>query len=414
MMMIILAWKNIWRNKKRSLIILAATAIGLTAGLFTIGMMSGMYDSIVQSAINRELGNLQIHTAEYKQDQLFRQYISHPDSLVRLIRLHPDVKVVATHTLIEGMASSATTAAGVMIFGITPTVERQATAIAQCLIEGTYFDVQTRTKSIVIGKKLAEKLNLKLHSRIVLSFSGLDGNIVYAAFRIGGIYRTDFTMFDQTNVFVKQEDISELLTVAAPVHEIIIRTNDSKILEQTKTELQKMFHTNAGAARANILLETWKEIAPEIKYTADASDTVNAIFLGIILFALLFGLTNTLLMSVLDRVRDFGVLLAVGMYRRRLFLMIILESLFLSFTGGIIGVIAGWSATEYFNVHGIDLSIVSKGLSAYGIPTMLYPFLPPSVYGTLAVMVIATSIIAALYPAIKAVRLKPVEAIRTL
>lgn len=412
MMMLILAWKNIWRNKKRSLIILAATAIGLTAGLFTVGLMSGMYDSIIQSAINRELGNLQIHTHEYKRDQLIRQFIPQPDSLVHLMRSHFDVKSVATHTLIEGMASSATTAAGVMIIGIAPNDERQVTAVSQCIIEGTYFDSLTRANSIVIGKKLAEKLNLKLHSRIVLSFSGLDGNIVYAAFRIAGIFRTDFTTFDQMNVFVKQEDISTLIGTDAPIHEIIIRTHDSKILEQTRNELEKRI--SAAAGYNNIVLETWKDIAPEMKYTADASDIVNSIFLGIILFALLFGLTNTLLMSVLDRVRDFGVLLAVGMYRRRLFSMIILESLLLSFTGGIIGVIAGWSLTEYFKVHGIDLSVVSTGLSAYGIPTMLYPFLPTSVYGTLTIMMIATSIIAALYPAIKAVRLKPVEAIRTI
>jgi ABC-type antimicrobial peptide transport system permease subunit len=119
-------------------------------------------------------------------------------------------------------------------------------------------------------------------------------------------------------------------------------------------------------------------------------------------------------MSVLDRVRDFGVLLAVGMYRRRLFSMIMLESLLLSFTGGIVGVAAGWLITDYFQSRGIDLSVVSAGLSNYGIPSMLYPYIRASAYGSLAMMMAATSIISALYPAIKAVRLKPVQAIRTI
>ncbi|MBI2427827.1 MAG: ABC transporter permease [Ignavibacteriales bacterium] len=407
MMMVILAWKNIWRNKKRSLIILAATVIGVTSGLFVIGMMSGMYDSIVSSAINRELGSMQIHTAEYKKDQLISQFIPVPDSIVSLLRSHPDVQSVARHSLIEGMASSATTATGVMIFGIKPEDEKQVTSVSQSIIEGTYLDSSQKANSIIIGKKLAEKLKLKLRSRIVLSFSGLEGNIVYAAFRISGMFQTNATLFDQTNVFVPQQDLTALLGTEAPVHQIVLRTKDSKILEQTKSELQKKIHNG-------ILVETWKEIAPEIKLTADSSDIVNVIFLGIILFALLFGLTNTLLMSVLDRVRDFGVLLAVGMYRRRLFLMIILESFFLSFTGGIIGVAFGWGLTTYFNVNGIDLSVLSTGLSAFGIPTMLYPYLPSVVYRNLTIMMIITSIIAALYPAIKAVRLKPVEAIRTI
>ncbi len=407
MMMFVLAWKNIWRNKKRSLIILAATVIGLTCGLFVVGMMSGMYDSIVASAINRELGSMQIHTAAYKRDQLIRQFIPAPDSIMQLVRSHPDVQSAATHTLIEGMASSATTATGAMIFGITPVDEKRVTSVSQSMTEGEYLDSMHKANSIIIGDKLAEKLNLKLRSRIVLSFSGLDGHIVYAAFRITGMFKTDATLFDQTNVFVRREDLTALLGTEAPVHEIIIRTKDSKILEQTKGELQKN-------VQAGILVETWKEIAPEIKLTADSSDIVNVIFLGIILFALLFGLTNTLLMSVLDRVRDFGVLLAVGMYRRRLFSMIVLESFFLSFTGGIIGVALGWGLTTYFNVYGIDLSVISTGLSAFGVPTMLYPYLPSVVYRDLTIMMIITSIIAALYPAIKAVRLKPVEAIRAI
>ncbi len=404
MMMVVLAWKNIWRNKKRSLIILAATAIGLAAGLFTVGMMTGMYDAIVYSGINRELGNLQIHTAAYKRDQLIRQFLPEPDSLVHMVRSHPDVEVAATHTLIEGMASSATTASGAMIIGIEPANERRTTAVASSLVEGDYLD---KPNSIAIGKKLAEKLKLKLRSRIVLSFAGLDGNIVYGAFRISGIFRTDASNFDAMNVFVRQEDLASLLGTTAPIHEILIRTKSSMILDSTRNDLQ-------GLMPVGIQVETWKEISPEIKLTADSSDIVNTIFLGIILFALLFGLTNTLLMSVLDRVRDFGVLLAVGMYRRRLFSMIVLESLFLSFTGGIVGAAFGWGLTSYFNARGIDLSAVSAGLSAYGIPSMLYPYIRLSVYATLTCMMLATSIVAALYPAIKAVRLKPVQAIRTI
>jgi ABC-type lipoprotein release transport system permease subunit len=235
----------------------------------------------------------------------------------------------------------------------------------------------------------------------------LDGNIIYAAFRISGIYKTYSSAFDGVNVFIKQQDLAPLLGNKIPIHEIVMRIKNSSQLEQTKNVLQKKM-------QPGVIVETWQEVAPEIKLIADSSDIINFIFLGIILFALLFGLTNTLLMSVIDRVRDFGVLLAVGMYRRRLFFMIILESLFLSFTGGIIGAVLGWAITSYFNKYGIDLSIVSTGLSAYGIPSMLYPYIRPSVYGNLSVMIIAMSVIAGLYPAIKAVRLKPVAAIRTI
>ncbi|MHB1049297.1 MAG: ABC transporter permease [Bacteroidota bacterium] len=404
MMMIIFAWKNIWRNKKRSLIILAATAIGLAAGIFSVGLMTGMYDSMVDSTINRGLGNIQIHTTAYKRDQLIRQFLPEPDSMLHTLKNHPDVRSYATHSLIEGMVSSAAIATGALIIAVDPVLEREVTAISKSLVEGTYLNAPN---SIVIGKKLADKLKVKLRSRVVLSFAGLDGTITYAAFRISGIFRTDASLFDGMNVFIRQSDLMPLLGEAVPIHEIVIRTRNPFLLEETRYDVQR-------GMPDLVIVETWRELSPEMKLTADITDISNTVFLALILFALLFGLTNTLLMSVLDRVRDFGVLLAVGMYRRRLFSMIILESLFLSFSGGIIGVAVGWAAVQYFNLHGIDLSAVSDGLSAYGIPSMLYPYIRSSVYWSLAVMMIATSIFAALYPAIKAIRLKPVEAIRTI
>jgi len=404
MMMVILAWKNIWRNKKRSLIILTATAIGLAAGIFSVGLMTGMYDSMVDSAINRGLANIQIHTTAYKRDQLLQQYLPGVDSLIYTLHRHSNVRSYSTHSLIEGMISSATIASGALIIAINPQQEQTVTAISQSLLEGTYLETPN---TIIIGKKLADRLKVKLRSRIVLSFAGLDGTIIYAAFRVGGIFRTDASTFDAMNVFIRQTDLAELLGTTAPIHEILVRTKNPLLLEQTKDDLQRQMPFS-------VLVETWRDISPEMKLTADITDLTNTIFLGLILFALLFGLTNTLLMSVLDRVRDFGVLMAVGMYRRRIFSMIALESFFLSFTGGIIGVLIGWSGVQYFHIHGINLSSLSAGLSAYGIPSILYPYIRSSAYVSLTIMMVATSIIAALYPAIKAVRLKPVEAIRTI
>lgn len=405
MMMLALAWKNVWRNKKRSLIIVAATAIGLTAGLFYAGFVTAMYAAIIDSGINREFGNIQIHTSAYKSDRLIHQFLPDLPVVLHTIQADSNVRSFATHSIIEGMASSATTASGVAIVGVNPEQEQQVTAIARSLVGGAYLD---RTNSIIVGKKLSEKLKLRLRSRVVLSFAGMDGNIIYGAFRVTGIFKTDGSNFDGATVFIRQDDLKPLLgTADVPIHEIVVRTHSEEILDRTKVKLQ-------NAMPDGVVVETWRELAPELKLTGDSVDIVNTVMLGIILFALLFGLINTLLMSVLDRVRDFGVLLAVGMYRRRLFLMIILESLLLSFTGGFAGVVLGWGITEFFGRFGLDLSAFSAGLSSFGIPSLVYPYINPSTYGTLAIMMVITSIIAALYPAIKAVRLRPVEAIRTI
>ena len=160
-------------------------------------------------------------------------------------------------------------------------------------------------------------------------------------------------------------------------------------------------------------VETWKKLAPELDMTYEFLIIEMQIFLGIILAALLFGITNTMLMSVLDRVREFGMLMAVGMKRMRVFFLIMIETVILSLFGGIIGMVLGTFTIWYFADKGIDLSLFSEGLAAYGMPTVLYPILPFYFYGVLTTMIIITGILAAVYPSIKTIKLRPANAIRT-
>ena len=384
-MMMILAWKNIWGNKKRSFIILAATAVGLACGLFSAGVLSGLYEALVQSAISRELGHIQIHSVDFVRDQEISQTLTHVDGILSILEHTPTVEFVVTHSVIEGMASSATAADGVRIIAVEPDAEQKVTSISRRLIEGTYLNGKN---SVVIGKKLADRLKLKLHGRFVASFSAADGTIIDGTFRVEGIYQTEASTFDGMNVFIRQEDLASLLGTPAPIHEIVLRTRSLALVDSTANMLRVAF--------PSVEVETWKQLAPELKYTADTGAFENTILLGIILFALLFGLTNTLLMSVLDRIHDFGILLAIGLNRRRLFSMIMVESLFLSFTGGIIGVVVGWGVTEYFGVRGIDLTVFSAGASSFGVPSILYPMNQTFTYVELAIMMVITSVIAGL------------------
>jgi ABC-type antimicrobial peptide transport system permease subunit len=189
------------------------------------------------------------------------------------------------------------------------------------------------------------------------------------------------------------------------VSEIAIRLNSSNDLDSVYARLNQ----NHPA----LIVETWKQLAPELEFTYEMLILELEIFLGIILAALLFGITNTMLMSVMDRVREFGVLMAVGMKRIRVFMLIIFETFVLSIFGGLIGMGLGALTIWYLSDKGIDLSIFSEGLNAWGMPTQMYPVLPIYFYFVLVVMIIATAIIAAIYPSIKTIKLRPAEAIRT-
>ena len=403
-MLFLLAWKNVWRNKKRSLIILIAIALGLGCGLFASGVMFGMWDSTVNSAIDRDLSHIQIHSEKFIKENLIGNYIPDGTGLSSQIKKIKGVEAVSERTIVEGMAASATSSSGVEIKGIIPDEEKNVTSVAASIKEGKYFEGVSRNP-VVIGKELAKKLDLKLHSKLVLSFQGLNGDIIYAAFRIAGIFETESSLFDKTNVFVRQQDLTKLIGGKTIIHEIAVRLTSVQIMDPVVKQLRSMYK--------DLSVETWKQLAPELDLMYGTLQLELNIFLGIILFALLFGITNTMLMSVMERIRELGVLMAVGMKRVRVFVLIIIETIFLSISGGIVGMILGAASIWLTAQKGINLSLFSQGLSSYGISSHLFPSLPADFYSTLFIMIIITAIVSAIYPAIKAVKLNPASAIRT-
>jgi putative ABC transport system permease protein len=402
-MLLTLAWRNVWRNRRRSLILLAAIALGLWGGLFATGIMVGFMETFVNSAIDRDLGHLQLHTPAFAENRLLADDIPSADSLAHAIRALSDVRGVSPRMLVNAMASSAVSAHMVGLVGVDPAEERKVSSVPASVQEGSYLE--EGRMFAVIGETLAKKLGLRLRSKIVLSFQGIDGSIVYGGFRVAGIYRTESSVFDGATVFVRREELARLVGMESAAHELAVRLETATAVERTVDTLRALYPT----------LETkgWKELAPELRITAESTGVTMFVFLGIILLALLFGITNTMLMSVLDRVREFGVLMAVGMRRRRLFGLILVETVLLAVTGAIGGMLLGGATVRFFAERGINLSWFAEGLAFYGMPVILRPILPPMVYLWLILMVVGTAILGAVYPAMKSVRLRPASAIRS-
>lgn len=402
-MLLTLAWKNVWRNKKRSMIIVAAIAFGLWGGLMAGAIMMAWGESMVNTAIDRNLAHIQIHQKDYLREKEITQFIPDGPQVLKEVSALPGVKAVSGRTLAEGMASSPTSSFGVTIIGIVPEAARQVTNIHQKLIEGSYFGAGSRNP-VVIGKKLADRLGAHLKSKIVLSFQALDGSLVYAACRVVGLYRTESSYFDEANVFMTQSDLRRLLGAGPIIHEIAIRTETSRQMLPVYRSLKQRY--------PQLDVKTWKEIAPEIAITASSMEGFTYLFLVIILFALLFGITNTMLMAVVERFRELGILMAVGMKRIRVFSMILLETVLLSVTGGILGIIIGVLSIAVTAHTGIDFSRFASGLASFGTSTTIYPFLPVEMYIILPIMIFFTAMVAAGLPAWKAIHIQPAEAIR--
>ncbi len=402
-MLLTLAWRNVWRNKKRSLIIILAIAFGLWGGLMAGAIMMGWGESMVTTAIDRDLGHVQIHSPGFRLEQELTNQLPGGFQILQRVRALPQVQSACGHVVLEGMASSATSNFGVQIYGIVPEEEAHVTIIHQKLITGSYFREQTRNPA-VIGAKLAERLGVKLHSRLVLGFQGLNGELVYLAVRVVGIYKTESTYFDESHLFLRQSDLFRVIGVRPFIHEITIRARHSRLVPALLQTLRQQY--------PDLDVASWKEIAPEIAYMAASMDSFTYLFLAIILFALLFGITNTMLMAVVERFRELGVLLAVGMTRVRIFVMILLETILLSLTGGLAGIIMGVGTLAVVGQYGLDLSAFESSLASFGASAILYPYLPLEMYVVLTIMILLTALVGAALPAWKAVHIQPAQATR--
>lgn len=402
----LIAWKNIWRNKVRSLIVITSIVLGIWAGTFIMSFSWGMTSQYVNLAIKQEISHIQLHNPAYKKDKNIKFLIPAATEQLQAIEKLPQVKAATARTIVNGMASSATTGIGVNIEGVDPAAESAVTGMNTNIVEGDYF-ASTKRNPLVIGQKLADKLKVKLGNKVVLTFQDESGNITAGAFKVTGIFKTRNSTYDELNVFTRKEDVNRLLGVEdGDAHEIAVLLKDNNDLPKALKSLK--------AEYPKLQVESWEEIAPDLKFVIGSFEQTMYLFIAIILLALTFGIVNIMLMAVLERVRELGMLMAIGMNKPRIFVMIMLETFFLSLIAGPLGLLLAYLSVHYFGIHGIDLSAFSQGLEAYGMDSIVHTGLPANLYFEILAMVFVASVLAAIYPSIKAIKLKPVEAIRKI
>ena len=257
------------------------------------------------------------------------------------------------------------------------------------------------------GVLVAEKsLDYRLRNKVQITISDKNGNPIQGIFRVCGIYKTTNTGYDQTTVFVNNRTLAnlygndEILT-----HEIAILLNNINDVSSVKESLNRISGDNS--------VRTWKELAPDAAMMNDFMIMYYILFVGIIMLALAFGIINTMLMAILERTKELGMLMAIGMNHSRIFKMIMLETVFLTSVGAIAGMLSGWAIVTVLGKTGIHFSSWGEGFEAIGFAARVYPKVTADFYVFTTIMVIATAIISSILPARKALKLIPVEALRT-
>ena len=401
-----IAWRNLWRNKLRTLVIIISIILGLWGSLFFMAMINGMNDNRISSAIDYYLAHIQIHRQDYPDNPKIDKTIVRPDKVLQVIKQSPEVTGYAPHTILQAMLTTTKGNRGIQLTGVVPELEKTVSKIPQPLVEGTYF-TRFKKPSIVIGRALADKLHLKLNSKVKISFQNMQGDILAYAFRVEGIYKANNAMLEKMQVFIKQSDLTKLLNSHETlIHEVVVKLKNINSAEKNKKEWEAQMTGN--------LVQTWDEVSPELGYAQEMMATFSYIFMAIILIALSFAIINTMLMAILERKRELGIMISVGFNKRKLFLMIMLETLFLALIATPIGMYLSYASIAHFGEHGLKFLSVAKGLEHFGMSSTIYTKLPASYYWVITAMTLLTALFAAVFPAKKALSTNPIEAIRDI
>jgi putative ABC transport system permease protein len=397
-----LAWKNVWRNRLRSGIMVAAMVFGLLGVILMVGFVKALTDNMLENAIKYQTAHLQIHNPDFLVNEELDAWLPRADALAGAIQDIPGVDGVTVRHVVDGMLASAASTRGVRINGIIVADEVAVTSLSESLVEGRLLPDEGRNP-IMVSQRSAKKLNLRIGSKVVLTFSDLEGEVSGAAFRVCGFFNTPSSGFDESNVYVRRADLTEY-TGLNQSHEIAVRLADGDNIHAVKPDVEEVVGGQG-------IVQDWGEVQPVLAALKGTMNLSNNIIIGVFVVALGFGIINIMLMSVFERTREFAMLMAVGMTGGKVLRLVVMESLMLGGVGSVLGLAASSLMIAVTGKVGLPFGRMAEGLGAFGVDTVLYPEVSMATYlGTLA-MLLVTSVLAALYPARQILKKKLSEAL---
>jgi ABC-type lipoprotein release transport system permease subunit len=397
-----LAWRNVWRNKRRSAIMLTAVVVGIAGVVLSMAVNNGMIFQMVDTAIATELGHVQIHAPGYEENPGLEVRFADGGREARAaLESMGGVRAWAPRVRSEALVFSPRASVGVQVVGIDPEREAQVSLVARSIVDGRYVDVE---RDLLMGTALARRLQVSVGAKIVISAQDVDGDLVGEAYRVTGIFQTASRDFDQRTVFVPLDNAQKLLRLGDGVSEIVV-------LATRRRDVGKLAAALATHLGAHAEIRTWEELAPLLVQLIEVFDSTAWYVYAAVFVGMVFGIANVLLMAVYERIREIGVIMALGMRPRRLVAMIVLEATVLTFIGLLIGF--GVAVASVAALHdGIDLSRWAEGLTAYGIGTRIVPIIRVQDVAVPIAAAVITAIVASLWPAYRATRFRPAEAVR--
>ena len=422
-----IAWRNLWRNKTRSLLTISALGGGLAMLILYSALLNGMVKQMADFATKISSGHIQVHLQGFIDDQDL--YATLPWAMISALEKEinhesPDIKI-SPRLYGAGLASVGDISSGVMMRAIDPVKEAEVTTMLSHIRQGSNSLEKVSENSelekyyVIVGAQFAKNLRVTPGSELVLITQAADGSIGNGLFIVSGILKPIEPVFDRSGILMSIEAYHSLMYLESGAHELAIRAENHDLIQLKQnligklSQLEKSYPIDIESGK--IVVQTWRELLPAVSDMIEVSKAAIYI-LGLIMLGLAsMGMMNTMLMAIFERKHEFGILLSLGMGRYWILFMVMLESLFISIISAIIGTFLGVISTLYLQKHGIDMSSYMPDGFDYGgiiFEPVWYAYLDKeSIKGSVVLMLII-AMFASLIPSWKTVKMKPVEVMR--
>jgi len=400
--LVTLAWRNLWRNYRRTLIMLAAIVLGVWAMILFSALMRGMLDEMVAGGLRVLPGEVQIHHPQYRDDPSVVNSMAIPQGeLLERLNSSP-ITAWTARVKVPGMVVSERDSRGVILLGVDPQGEIDLGFDTEEIVEGRFLE-SPADKGVVIGRKLAQRLETQLGKRVVIMSQDPDNDVADKGVRVVGIYTARLQATEELYVYAGRESLQQMLKVDDRVSEVAMTAN-------AFDQVDDWWPSVADAAGPELETQPWMILDGYLQSMIAVQGNMNVVIMIVIFLALSFGLVNTLVMAVFERVREIGLMMALGMRPQWIMYQVLLESLMLLGMGLVIG-----NALAVITIlpmeSGIDISMVAEGMELAGMGTTLYPTLASEDMLMSTAVVIVLGLVASLLPAWRASHLNPIQAL---